>query len=81
MKLEYLKTFENFKLEYRISRPELEIYLVKGRWQDVLETVDVFDSIFFDDYIGLTFVENTARFNKFLYENYPFDNISCISPL
>ena len=59
---------EEFILEYRNSRPELEIIVVKGRWQDVIETLGVFDSIFFDDYIGLNLQENIARFNKFLYE-------------
>ena len=59
---------EEFKLKYKNSRPELEITLVKGRWQDILDTVDIYDRVFFDDYIGLSFQENLDRFNKFLYE-------------
>jgi len=62
------KNVEEFKLKYLKLRPELEIILVKGRWQDVLNTIDIYDSIYFDDYIGLNFEENADRFNKFLYE-------------
>jgi hypothetical protein len=60
-----IKEFEN---KYRELRPELKILLIKGRWQDILCTAEVYDSIYFDDYIGMNFEENTHRFNKFLYE-------------
>jgi predicted O-methyltransferase YrrM len=42
--------FENFKKEQQMIRPELKINLIKGRWQDVLNTTDIFDCIYFDDY-------------------------------
>lgn len=62
------KKIEEFKLNYSRLRPELKINVVKGRWQDILETTGIYDSIYFDDYIGMNIEENTNRFNKFLYE-------------
>ena len=43
--------FEEFKTEQQIARPELKINLIKGRWEDVLQTTEKFDSIYFDDYV------------------------------
>jgi predicted O-methyltransferase YrrM len=42
--------FEKFKKEQEMIRPELKINLIKGRWEDVLNTTDIFDCIYFDDY-------------------------------
>ncbi len=62
------KKVEEFKSKYFKLRPELEIILIKGRWQDILDTIGVYDSIYFDDYASENFEENYNRFNKFLYE-------------
>jgi predicted O-methyltransferase YrrM len=43
--------FEEFKTEQQIARPDLKINLIKGRWEDVLQTTETFDSIYFDDYV------------------------------
>jgi hypothetical protein len=43
--------FEEFKTEQQIARPELKINLIKGRWEDILQTTETFDSIYFDDYV------------------------------
>jgi hypothetical protein len=43
--------FEEFKTQQQITRPELKINLIKGRWEDVLQTTETFDSIYFDDYV------------------------------
>ena len=40
--------FEEFKTKQQIARPELKINLIKGRWEDVLQTTETFDSIYFD---------------------------------
>ena len=61
------KKFEEFKAKYLILRPDLEIKIIKGRWQDVLCEADIYDSIFFDDYESDVTEENFFRFNKFLY--------------
>jgi predicted O-methyltransferase YrrM len=45
------KKFEEFKNKQQITRPELKINLIKGRWEDVLQTTETFDSIYFDDYV------------------------------
>lgn len=42
--------FEKFKKEQEMIRPELKINLIKGRWEDVLNTTGIFDCIYFDDY-------------------------------
>lgn len=42
--------FEEFKSEQLILRPDLKINLIKGRWEDVLSTIRIYDSIYFDDY-------------------------------
>ena len=54
--------------EFRIDFPNLTINLVKGRWQDVIDTCGVFDSCFFDDYGSLNLNENYNRVNKFLFK-------------
>tara|TARA_B110000858_G_C17769657_1_gene458911 strand:- start:200 stop:1498 length:1299 start_codon:yes stop_codon:yes gene_type:complete len=54
---------EEFKKEF----PDLTINLIKGRWQDVIDTCGVFDSCFFDDYSSLNQHENYNRANKFLF--------------
>jgi predicted O-methyltransferase YrrM len=43
--------FEEFKNNHKILRPELKVNLIKGRWQDVLQTTEIYDCIYFDDYI------------------------------
>jgi predicted O-methyltransferase YrrM len=43
--------FEEFKTEQQIARPDLKINLIKGRWEDILQTTETFDSIYFDDYV------------------------------
>jgi len=43
--------FEEFKAKILLERPELKMNLIKGRWEDVLQTTDKFDCIYFDDYI------------------------------
>ena len=43
--------FEEFKNKQQNARPELKINLIKGRWEDVLQTTETFDSIYFDDYV------------------------------
>lgn len=58
--------FNNFKQDYKISRPELSVELIKGRWEDVLQLLDKYDYIFFDDYSNNDF--NNKRFDSFLYE-------------
>lgn len=42
--------FEKFKNQQQIIRPELKVNLIKGRWEDVLNTTSIFDCIYFDDY-------------------------------
>ena len=42
--------FKEFKTQQQTARPELKINLIKGRWEDVLQTTDTFDCIYFDDY-------------------------------
>ena len=42
--------FEEFKSKQQALRPELKINLIKGRWEDVLSTTGIYDSIYFDDY-------------------------------
>ena len=42
--------FEEFKCKQQRLRPDLKINLIKGRWEDVLVTTGIYDSIYFDDY-------------------------------
>jgi len=51
--------------EYKKTHPN--IIIVKGRWQDMLQTCGKFDSIFFDDYIVEDKYDN-IRFVNFLTE-------------
>lgn len=61
--------FETFKKEQQTIRDDLKIKLIKGRWEDVLTTTGIYDSIYFDDYVldesPSSYVY--TRFNKFLY--------------
>jgi len=50
------------------QRDNLKINLIKGRWQDILQTLSVFDCIYFDDYINDYSNSNNNRFNHFLFE-------------
>ena len=59
--------FETFKKELNKKNPNLKINIIKGRWQDMLPTADIFDCIFFDDYNGAISHEAINRFNIFLY--------------
>ena len=43
--------FEEFKAQQQSIRPDLEIKLIKGRWEDVLKTTELYDSIYFHDYV------------------------------
>ena len=56
--------FDKWKKE---QRKNLKINLVKGRWQDVLQTLDKFDSIYFDDYDMESNNNSNFRFNKFVF--------------
>lgn len=49
-------------------KPELTINLIKGRWQDILQTLGTFDTIYFDDYNGDGFMESVTRYNKFMFQ-------------
>lgn len=62
--------FEKFKEEQNIIRPNLKINLIKGRWEDVLKTTGIFDSIYFDDYCldESSGFYSIIRVNKFLYQ-------------
>jgi hypothetical protein len=42
--------FEEFKSKQLVLRPNLKINLIKGRWEDVLNTTGIYDCIYFDDY-------------------------------
>ena len=57
--------FEEWKSELQ---SEKEITLIKGRWQDVLQTLGEYDSIYFDDYNGDSMQEVLTRYDKFMYE-------------
>jgi hypothetical protein len=63
--------FEKFKKEQEIIRPELNVNLIKGRWEDVLQTTGIYDNIYFDDYILdenlVAHVNSGRRFYTFLY--------------
>ena len=52
---DYQKTHQNVKI-------------IRGRWQDMLQTCGLFDFIFFDDYIIDDSNTNNIRFNNFLLE-------------
>ena len=64
---EVWKQFESFKENMKITRPDLKVNVIKGRWEDVLCEGGLFDSVFFDDYNGSVSSESVNRFNKFLY--------------
>ena len=51
---------EEFKKEF----PLLTINLIKGRWQDILQTAGKYDKCFFDDYIDDTY--NSNRLAQFI---------------
>ena len=59
--------FAEFKERIHKLRPELEVNLIKGRWEDVLVETGCFDSVFFDDYNGTMSMKTVNRFNIFLY--------------
>ena len=64
------KRFEEFKAKILLERPGLKMNLIKGRWEDMLQTTDKFDCIYFDDYV-LDESQNPIvndRFSKFLYK-------------
>ena len=60
---------EEFKKAHKVLRPDLTINVIKGRWEDVLQTTTVYDCIYFDDYI---LNQDTNIFNdrlsNFLYK-------------
>ena len=60
--------WEKFEEWKKLQRETLKINLIKGRWQDMLETLDKFDCIYFDDYNGESFYEVHTRFSKFMYK-------------
>jgi hypothetical protein len=59
---------KDFKHKIHKTRPELVINVIKGRWQDVLECVGKYDTIFFDDYFDPNVVDSIWRSTKFIYE-------------
>ena len=59
--------FEEFKSKQQIIRPELNVNLIKGRWEDVLQTTGIYDCIYFDDYILSSTQVINDRFASFLY--------------
>jgi hypothetical protein len=59
--------FETWKKEME-TKTKIDIILIKGRWQDILQTLGKYDSVYFDDYNGDSMVDVYTRFNKFLYE-------------
>jgi predicted O-methyltransferase YrrM len=65
------EVFDKFKEEQNKVRNDLVIKLIKGRWQDMLSTIDIYDCIYFDDYIldedPLAHLNSYTRFNTFLY--------------
>ena len=42
---------KEFKEEQLSLRPDLKVTIIKGRWEDVLLTLDTYDCIYFDDYV------------------------------
>jgi|694.fasta_scaffold64531_2 hypothetical protein len=61
--------FFKFKSEQLILRPELKVNLIKGRWEDVLQTIGIYDCIYFDDYIlSQSNQVINDRFDDFLYK-------------
>jgi hypothetical protein len=59
--------FEEFKCKQQLLRPDLKINLIKGRWEDVLVTTGIYDSIYFDDYVLSQAQVRNNRFSVFLY--------------
>jgi hypothetical protein len=59
--------FEEFKCKQQLLRPDLKINLIKGRWEDVLVTTGIYDSIYFDDYVLSQVQVRNNRFTDFLY--------------
>ena len=59
--------FEKFKSEQLVLRPELKVNLIKGRWEDVITTTGIYDSIYFDDYVLSKIQVINDRFMEFLY--------------
>jgi hypothetical protein len=59
--------FEEFKSEQHTLRPELKVKLIKGRWEDVLQTTGIYDCIYFDDYVLSSNQVINDRFIEFLY--------------
>jgi len=64
--------FEKFEKELNSIRPDLKINLIRGRWEDVLTTTGIYDSIYFDDYIldenSSAHYYGITRVNNFLYK-------------
>jgi hypothetical protein len=60
--------FEEFKSDQQLLRPELNVNLIKGRWEDVLQTTGIYECIYFDDYILSCNQVINDRFNDFLYK-------------
>jgi len=64
--------FNKFKEQQNDIRPDLQINLIKGRWEDVLETTGIYDNIYFDDYVldenPSAYIYSFTRLNKFLYK-------------
>lgn len=58
--------FEQFKSEQQLIRPDLKMNLIKGRWEDVLQTTEEFNCIYFDDYILNAEMQiNMSEMNRF----------------
>ena len=57
--------FDKFKSEQLILRPDLKINLIKGRWDDVLQTTEIYDCIYFDEGLGTV---HDDKLSNFLYK-------------
>lgn len=60
--------FEKWKQQQQHKRPELKMNIIKGRWQDIIDTLEIYDSVFFDDYTYETTIDSVQRFQTFCKE-------------
>lgn len=60
--------FETWKQEQQHKRPDLKINIIKGRWQDIMDILEIYNSVFFDDYTYETTIDSIERFQTFCKE-------------
>lgn len=60
--------FETWKQDQQHKRPELKMNILKGRWQDIMDTLEIYDTVFFDDYTYETTIDSIQRFQTFCKE-------------